>query len=369
MNVPYDRLLLQARSVLEAWGMPQELSVVTAELMCQADLLGVDSHGISMLPTYESKLQNGILNIAEPPMVMRRFGATALVDGRAGLGHPAGELGMRTAMELAAVHGVGVAVVTNSHHFGAAGAYARLALKQGMIGLVTSSATYPILVPTGAREPALGTNPIAFAAPGAEGDSFVLDMATTTVAANKVKVYDYHGRSLPQGWVVDADGVYVTDPAQGMEWIFRQLPGGLTPLGGTPDMGSHKGYGLAMMIQILSATLAGAGFAGTLQSTRKPGDPDNVGHFMLALDPAVFQDPADFKCELTAMLNHMRGMAHVRPGESVKVAGDPEIANAADRAENGVPMSATLIAQLRGVCERCGVDFLLQPVKPQTFTG
>ena len=259
---PLEQLQEQATRVLTAWGMSPGLAEVTAGLMCQADLLGVDSHGISMLPTYEVKLQEGRLNIGAVPEVVKRFGATALVDGKAGLGHPAGELGMRTAMEMARTHGVGVAVVSNSHHFGAAGVYARLALEQGMLGLVGSSATHPILVPTGARQPALGTNPIAFAAPGAGSDAFVLDMATTTVAANKVKVYDYYGKTLPQGWVVNADGESVTDSAEAMDWIFRKPLGGLTPLGGTPEMSSHKGYGLAMMIQILSGTLAGAAFAG-----------------------------------------------------------------------------------------------------------
>src|SRR5690606_36867539 len=132
----------------------------------------------------------------------------------------------------------------NSHHFGAAGVYDRLALEAGLIGLVCRSATHPILVPTGARAPALGTNPLAFAARAANGDAFILDMATTTVAANKVKVYDYYGKPLPDGWVLDADAQPVNDSAAAMEWIFKQALGGLSPLGGTSAMGSHKGYGL-----------------------------------------------------------------------------------------------------------------------------
>lgn len=357
--VPYEQLHLQARNVLQAWGMEAGLAQVTANLMCQADLFGVDSHGVSMLPTYEVKLREGTLNITAQPKIVRRFGATAFVDGGGGLGHPAGELGMRTAIELAQEHGVGVAVVNNSHHFGAAGAYARLALEQGMIGLVTSSATVPILVPTGARKPALGTNPIAFAAPAQNGDAFILDMATTTVAANKIKVYDYHGKTLPQGWVMDADGESVTDSAQGMEWIFRQALGGLTPLGGTPDMGSHKGYGLAMMVQILGGTLAGAAFAGTLQQTRQPGDPDNVGHFMLALNPAVFREQDAFEQDMSNLLGHMRGLSHVTEGESVKVAGDPEQNMKAQRIANGVPVSQALRQQLRDLCERSQVQCLV----------
>lgn len=358
-RVSFDILLLQVRHILQAWGMPAAWVDVTADLLCQADLAGIDSHGISMLPMYEAKLHEGALNIAAIPKITQQTGATALIDGDAGLGHPAGELGIRTAIDLAARFGVGVAVVFNSHHFGAAGVYARRALDQGMIGFVGSSATKPILVPTGARQPVLGTNPLAFAAPAANGDSFVLDMATTTVAANKVKVYDYDTKPLPAGWVVDADGNSVTDSAQGMDWIFQQPLGGLTPLGGTPDMGSHKGYGLAMMIQILSSTLSGAEFCGRFHSERQSGMPENVGHFLLVLNPAVFRPLGVFQNDLSDMLDHLRGLDHVSKGESVKVAGDPERAAHAERLAKGVPLSETLRHQLRGLCSRWNVDYLL----------
>lgn len=354
-----DQLHRQTTAVLQAWGMTQERAGRTARLMCQADLLGVDSHGISMLPTYEAKLQAGTLHIGAVPTVVRQFGATAVIDGGAGLGHPAGELGMQTAMELADQHGVGVAIVTNSHHFGAAGAYARLALERDMIGMVCSSATHPILVPTGARAPALGTNPLALAAPGANGDAFVLDMATTTVAANKVKVYDYYGKPLPAGWVVNGDGQPITESGEAMEWIFKQTLGGLTPLGGAPDMGSHKGYGLAMMIQILGGTLAAASFPAKLHANRKPGDPDNVGHFMLALNPAVFREPDAFQQDLSETLDHLRGMEPVNADTAVLVAGDPENAMARQRTQEGIPLSEALLGQLRALCERTKVGFLL----------
>ncbi len=359
-HFPLEQLRRQAVLILKAWGMQPSLAEVTAGLMCQSDLMGVDSHGISMLPTYETKLRAGTLNVQAQPRVVRRMGATAAIDGAAGLGHPAGELGMRTAMELAKEHGVGVAVVSNSHHFGAAGVYARLALEEGLIGLVCSSATHPILVPTGARAPALGTNPIAFAARAANGDAFVLDMATTTVAANKVKVYDYYGKELPAGWVLDAQGESVQNSAEAMDWIFKQALGGLSPLGGTTEMGSHKGYGLAMMIQILGGTLAAASFPATLQATRKDGDPDNVGHFMLALNPDMFRPVQEFEEDLSANLGALRSMEPVEPATPVKVAGDPESAVASQREQEGIPLSAALRTQLQAVCERSAVAFLLE---------
>lgn len=359
-NFPLEKLRQQAVVVLQAWGMRPRLAEITAGLMCQTDLMGVDSHGISMLPTYDAKLQAGTLKVDAEPVVVRQLGATALIDGGAGLGHPAGELGMRTAMALAKDHGVGVAVVRNSHHFGAAGVYARLALEEGLIGLVCSSATNPILVPTGARAPALGTNPIAFAARAANGDAFVLDMATTTVAANKVKVYDYYGKPLPSGWVLDAQGDSVNDPARAMEWIFKQALGGLSPLGGTLEMGSHKGYGLAMMIQILGGTLAAASFPATLEANRQPGDPDNVGHFMLALNPDVFLPAAAFERDLASNLDYLRSMEPVSADAPVKVAGDPESAKAEARAREGIPLSAALLKQLKALCERRNLPFLLE---------
>ena len=231
--------------VLRAWGMPEDLADSAAGLMAETDLLGVDSHGISMLPSYENKLRAGTLRIDARPRVARDGTASALLDGGAGLGHPVSAQGMALAIDKALAHGVGAVAVRNSHHFGAAGVYARLAVQRGLVGLVTSSATTLIMVPTHGAMPVLGTNPIAFGAPAHRNDALVLDMATTTVAANKVKVYDYHGKTLPAGWAVDGAGGVISEAAEAMRYIFKHAEGGLTPLGGTAAMSSHKGYGLA----------------------------------------------------------------------------------------------------------------------------
>ena len=146
------------------------------------------------------------------------------------------------------------------------------------------------MVPTRGAAPVLGTNPIAFAAPARRNRPFVLDMATTTVAANKVKVYDLNRKPLPEGWVVDERGPPVTDAALAMDYLFKRPEGGLTPLGGTPEMGSHKGYGLAMMVQILGATLTGGSFSPLRnRDADGPDEPDNIGHFFLAIDPKAFR--------------------------------------------------------------------------------
>jgi len=339
--------------------MPENLAKTTAELMAQTDLLGIDSHGISMLPAYEAKLNAGTLRIDAQPRLVRDTGATALYDGMGGLGYPVSAMAMQLAIDKALEFGVGAVSVRNSHHFGAAGVYARMAVERGVVGLVTSSATTLIMVPTYGATPMLGTNPIAFAAPAAKNDPFVLDMATTTVAANKVKVYDFHGKPLPEGWAVNGKGEDVTDSAQAMRYIFNCPEGGLTPLGGTPSMSSYKGYGLAMMAQILGGTLSGSALAANQAQTRKVGDPDDVGHFFLALNPRVFRDSGTFEDELDVAIDTMHATPPADPAQPVMVAGDREEAERRRRRQGGIPIPNALETHVRNICQRSGADYVL----------
>ncbi|MVW70628.1 Ldh family oxidoreductase [Bordetella sp. 15P40C-2] len=358
-HVPVERVRLQIYRVLTQWGMPEDLAGTTADLMAETDLLGIDSHGISMLPAYENKLRAGTLQIGARPRVVRDSLCTAVLDGMAGLGYPVSAQAMNLAVDKALEHGVGAVSVRNSHHFGAAGVYARIAVRRGVVGLVTSSATTLIMVPTNGAAPMLGTNPIAFAAPTARHEPFVLDMATTTVAANKVKVYDFHGKTLPEGWAVDDKGRSVTNAAEAMGYIFEQRGGGLTPLGGTPAMSSHKGYGLAMMAQILGGTLSGSALAARQMATRKPGDPDDIGHFFLALNPEAFRDSGSFTEELDDAIDTLHQTPPADPAKPVQVAGEVEAQERARRENEGVPIPPALEAKLRAICERSGVEYVL----------
>jgi len=363
-HTPVARVREQIRRVLRAWGMQADLAAVTASLMSETDLLGIDSHGISMLPSYEDKLQAGTLAIGARPRVVRDGPASALLDAMGGLGYPAAAQAMEMAVDKALQLGVGAVAVRNSHHFGAAGIYARIAVKRGVVGLVASSANGVIMVPTGAAVPMLGTNPLAFGAPSARNEPFVLDMATTTVAANKVKVYDFLGKPLPSGWAMDGAGQAVTDASQAMAYIFKRPDGGLTPLGGTAEMGSHKGYGLAMMAQILGSTLTGSAFAATYAKRRAEGQPDDIGHFFLALNPDAFRDAGSFEADLDDMIDALHDTPPAEPGRPVCVAGEPEAACRAERMAAGIPISKALDEQLRAICLRARVDYLLAPQTP-----
>ncbi len=350
----------QAIAVLTAWGMPDDMAQTTADIMVETDLTGVDSHGISMLPSYEELYRKGQLRVAARPRVLRQHGATALLSGEDGLGHPVSVQAMNLAVDLAVAHGVGVVGVVNSHHFGAAGAYARIASRRGMIGLVTSSTRGIIMVPTGAAEPVLGTNPIAFSAPARRNRDVVLDMATTTVAGNKVRVYGLKGKDIPAGWVVDDKGAAVSDPARANAYVFKEKFGGISPLGGTAEMSSHKGYGLALLAHVLGGTLVGASFSPIRNRTQKGDAPNNIGHFFLALAPGVFRDEADFANDLDDAIDVLHAAQPADPAKPVLIPGEPEEIERAHREQHGVPITPALEAQLRDVARGANAPFLLE---------
>jgi LDH2 family malate/lactate/ureidoglycolate dehydrogenase len=356
--VPAETCRAQIISVLTAWGMDPDTVRVTAEVMVETDLSGVDSHGISMLMDYDESRTKGRLNLKARPRVVRENPVTALVDAEAGLGHPAAVMAMELAITKAKAAGVGVVAVRNSHHFGAAGYYAAMASTTGLVGMVTSATRTIGVVPTRAAVPVLGTNPIAFAAPARRNRDFMLDMATSTVAANKVRVYGLQGKPLPAGWVLDGKGNPVTDGNAGWDMIKNRPEGGLTPVGGTPEMSSHKGYGLGMMAHILGGVLSGASFSPIRVRTQRPQDPDNIGHFFMALDPTAFREEGEFEADLDDAIDVLHSAPPADAEKPVLVAGDPEAETRQRRLREGIPMPESLVAQLRGVSERAGVPFL-----------
>ncbi|MFC3127364.1 Ldh family oxidoreductase [Pseudoroseomonas globiformis] len=360
MLVSADQVRQQILAILRLWGMPETLALPTAEAMVETDLMGVDSHGISMLMMYERLRQDGRIDLQAAPRILVDLPSLALVDGGANLGHPVAATAMDLACDKAGAGGMGAVAVRNSHHFGAAGHYARLAARRGMVALITSSARTVLMVPPRGAMPMLGSNPIAFAAPMTDGPPFVLDMATSTVAANKVKVYELNGKPVPPGWVTDERGTPVTDATAAMEVIFRRPGGGVTPLGGAEITGGHKGYGLGMMVQILSATLSGAAFAPLRDGPPRDGEPDDIGHFFLALDPRALRPEGGFEEDVAAMAAAMRASAPADPCRPVLVPGDPEEAEREQRLRIGIPIPETLAVLVRGICERCRAPYLLE---------
>jgi LDH2 family malate/lactate/ureidoglycolate dehydrogenase len=331
----------------------------TASMMLETDLRGVDSHGISMLPTYDREVRAGRINMRPVWKTVRDAPAMALIDADASLGHPVSVHAMNLAVDKCLASGVAVVSVFNSHHFGAAGCYSRIAADRGAIGMVTASTRGVTMVPTFGAEPVLGTNPLAFAAPTKRNSPFELDMATTTVAAGKVKVYKLNHKPLPSGWVIDGNGQPVTEPEAAFSHVFDRPDGGITPLGGPREVGGHKGYGLAMMVHILGGALGGASFSPIRNRTQKPSDPHNIGHFFLAIDPKAFRGDGQFEEDLDQVIDVLHATKRADPNQPVLVAGDPEMLTRRERLESGVPVPDDLMEQLAEVAKSAGVPFVL----------
>lgn len=341
-----DALRAQAAAIFTAWGMAERAVAVTVEHVLYADLHGIDSHGCAMLRTYQRDLEAGLWRSDATVSMVHEHDTTALLDGGGGLGHVPADAAMRRAIDKCTTHGVGVVAVRNSGHFGAAGAYVSLAAQRGLIGIATTGTRVPSVVPTSGTAARLGTNPIAFAAPAGQEPPFLLDMATSTAPLGRLGIAAQRGRAIPRGWALDARGRSETSARRAI--AARRL----TPLGGTGAQGSHKGYGLAAMVEILSAVLPGTRTTGA-------SDVPRVGHFFLALDPARFRGDGGFASDLDALLASLRATPPIDPGTPVRVAGDPERTAAAERARTGIPLPRAVVEDIRHVTRACGAPFLL----------
>lgn len=351
----------QIAAVLRAWGMDEEKLAIVAETMLETDLRGIDSHGISMLILYEQMHSAGQLDLRSVPKVVRESATTALIDGGAGLGHPVARHAMTLAIEKALVSDIAVVSVFNSHHFGAAGIYAEMAAQRGLIGIASTTSRIVTVVPTFGAERRLGTNPFAFAAPARRNRIVLLDMSTSVVAANKVKVYALRGKNIPAAWVTDSNGEALTDSNAAYRLLFEGNDGGLSPMGGAgTEAGGHKGYGLAIFAQILSGTLGGGSFSPIRNRTQKPSDPDNIGHFFQVINPAAFRPLEEFQDDLDDLVDVLRNTRPARADQPVLIPGDPEWTTRDQRLAAGIPIPASLVAKLREIAGNAGAEFVLE---------
>jgi L-2-hydroxycarboxylate dehydrogenase (NAD+) len=314
-----------------------------AEVLVQANWQGKDTHGVDLFPGYVQHLRNRVWNPRPNVTIVKETPNTALVDGDSGPGANVGRYAMKLAIEKARERAVGVVTVRNSRHFGAAGLYAQMALPHGQIGIAMTNAS-PQVVPTFGREPRFGTNPIAVAAPAGSAGSWVLDMATSTVPHNKVELAARLRRAMPNGWMTDLEGRPVTDPTTPRE---RRL---LIPLGSRPEESSHKGYGLAVWVDIMCGVLSGHGFGTHLPNGM-------VGHFFAAIDIQAFIPLEQFTTMMDQMLEDLRATPTLPGEERVLTAGQEEQEIEADRRARGIPLPPATLAELRRLAQELEVEF------------
>jgi LDH2 family malate/lactate/ureidoglycolate dehydrogenase len=354
---PRDLVRRQIVEQLTAWGMPSEQVDITADVMVDADVSGIDTHGISMIPSYEQHRRDGHLTMDATIEVVRDTPVSALIDAGGGLGHVPSVRATRLAIDKARAAGLAAVSVRNSNHYGAAGYYTRMMAAAGLVGMSTSNVFGPRSAPTGGKETRLSTNPVAFAAPAHRHPAFDLDMATTTVSAGTVRIHANEGLPIPIGWASDAQGEPIT-VAEEYERTSRS-GASLSPLGGTADGASHKGYGLAAMVEILSAGLSGAELVTSRAADGRTTQLGDLGHFFLAIDPTIFRAPGEFEATVDDLIDDLHATTPIDPDQPVMVAGEPQTRVRAERERAGIPIARGLRDRLATIAEHSGALFLL----------
>ncbi|MDQ7729061.1 Ldh family oxidoreductase [Halomonas sp. SpR8] len=317
------------QAVLAAAGANQASADAVTRALVTASRMGTDSHGLRLLPHYLQALKGGRINGVPNMQFHQRLAATGFLDADDGLGHLAGYTAMEHAMEMAENVGIGAVAVGNSSHFGAAGCYALAAAERGYLGMAFCNSDPFVLLHDGAK-PFHGTNPIAFAAPVAGEEPYLLDMATSSVPWNRVQQYGAIGRELPDQVAADANGQVSRDPSK---------IAALLPLGGSAF--GFKGAGLGGMVEILSSMLSGMqhGFKLLPMGGSDMTTPRGVGHFFLAMNPDAFVDEDTFARGLAEYLADLR-IQPAAVGAEVLAPGDREWRCQAQRDAQGIPLDS-----------------------------
>ncbi len=349
MPINHDKLLRFVQAAFEKLGVPVEDARSAADALVAADLRGVDTHGVirfSPQAWYVKWLAEGSMTARPNIRVISETASTALIDGDRGMGMVVGRRAMELAIHKAKESGIGMVGVRNSRHFGMSAYYAMQPLAHDMIGIAMTNASRQV-VPTFGREARFGTNPICFAVPADQERPFVLDMATTTAAAGKLELAARLGKSIPAGWALDESARSTLDPR------VAQKARRLLPLGGSRESGSHKGYGLAILVEILCGVLTGT-------ITALNADQDPRGHFFGAIRVDAFRPPAEFKQDMDRLILELKSTPPIDGQERVYVAGEIEFETGEARAERGIPLLPSVLKGLRDVGEQLGVPYDLE---------
>src|SRR5664279_1854909 len=338
-------------NVMVKAGIPEKDAKIVSDVLIQADKLGFDSHGVNRLKTiYLDRIKAGIVHPVTNFKIVKEGPTTAVIDGQNGMGHVISFNAMRMAIDKAKKYGMGMVAVRNSSHYGFAGYYPLMAVKENMIGITGTNAR-PSVAPTFGVENILGTNPMTFGIPSDEAFPFLLDCATSITQRGKVELYAREGKELQKGWVIDENGESKTNSSEVLEDIIAGKAA-LTPLGGLgEESGGYKGYGYATVVEILSAALQHGSFMKMLNGFKDGKKiPYSVGHFFIVIDISAFTEPDDFKKTTGDILRELRASKKMPGQDRIYTAGEKEYDTWMERKDKGVPFNKELMEEFRGLC-------------------
>lgn len=350
-NVDHEKLRAFIESVLERLSVPVKDGKRISDVLVEADLRGFDTHGIGRFHIYVDRLKSGAQSPTSKITVLSESSGTALLDGGGGMGHVISTEAMKLAIKKAEENGIGAVAVRNSSHFGFTGYYPLMASSEGMVGVAFTNAR-PSTCPTFGTEPILGTNPIAFSAPTDLDFPFLFDAATSIVQRGAVEMFERNGQVMPDGLVTGSDGVSLNDPSE----ILKKLLSGeaaLLPLGGLGEInGGHKGYGLSVMVEILSAAFQNGPY---LKQVTGIG----MGHFFIAIDVSKFLPLEAFRSVAGAILRDLQNSRKEKEASRIYVAGEKEHETRSKRLKSGIPITPELMVQLDSMAQELSVPRLL----------
>lgn len=323
--VEHTALEAFARQLLEGAGVATHRAALVASNLIFGNLRGVDSHGMQLLPYYVEQLNSGLIDGGQDGAPIHESGATMLYNAANGLGAVTSAICCDHAIRMAKESGIAFVVARDANHFGAAAYWGRRISSEGLIGFAFCNAS-PIVAPFQAKEPRLGTNPICMSVPGEPENAWLLDMATTTVAANRIfKAYHNKQAEIPAGWAMDKEGRPTTNTVEAFNGLIM-------PLGG------YKGTGLSVMVEILCAILGGGAMSTEVGGLRVKDRPMGVSHSFLAIDPARFVGADAFGERMDKLTNYLHSAAPGAGFEEVLIAGEPESRFEKTRRESGIPL-------------------------------
>jgi LDH2 family malate/lactate/ureidoglycolate dehydrogenase len=343
-RVHAQRLTEFAALVLSAVGVPDTDARLVADSLVTADMWGHQSHGVMRLSWYVNRIRAGVMNSVTTPETVSDSGPLAVVDGHNGVGQVLAAFAAREAVRRAEDYGVGVVAVRNSNHFGTAAYFTRMAARDGCAAIFATNAS-PAMAPWGGRQKTVGTNPWSIAAPAGKYDVIVMDIANTVVARGKVYLAKQRAEPIPPGWAIDAEGVPTTEPAAAIEGVILPMAG-------------HKGYAIALMMDVLSGVLTGSAFGSAVSGPYQFDKRSGCGHLFIALHVAAFGDPDGFARRMEQLIDEVKAVPLAQGFDEVFYPGELEARAERDNLKQGLSLPEQTLDDLRQLADSTRVAAL-----------
>jgi L-2-hydroxycarboxylate dehydrogenase (NAD+) len=350
LQIEYQKIKNITENIFLKFGYSPEDSIIIAAVILEADLRGIESHGVQRLNFYYQGIKQGRIKVNGQIEVVHETPVSAVIDAHEVAGQLSGYQAMQLAIQKAKHIGFGMVVARNANHYGIAGYYPIMAIKEGLLGLSMTN-TDAMLPPTFGKKAMLGTNPIAVGI-NAQPYPFILDMATSVISRGKTEVYEKKNQPLPSGWGLDRNGRETRDAEEINYALKNKLFGGLLPLGGALEtFGGHKGYGLALMVEIFTGIFAGGNTSNYI-----------FGHqfcsCFMAIDYGIFGDKTEIENRLSTYLQQLRDSEKVDGQKRIFTHGEKEAEMRQERMTNGILVNDATLIEIQELCEKLGIEGL-----------